>query len=83
MLLVSETDCWWNGFSQQCTYLCVNLVHIHRDLKPENILFTKGKVLKICDFGLARRVIGDDPNKMERFSAKGTPLYASPQILRS
>lgn len=59
-----------------------NIEHIHRDIKPENILFTKEKVLKLCDFGLARRIVGDDPNKIEKFSAKGTPLYACPQILR-
>ena len=27
---------------------------MHRDLKPENILIRKDKVLKLCDFGLAR-----------------------------
>ena len=39
------------------------------------------KELKICDFGLARMIIGDDPKKLEKYSAKGTPLYASPQVL--
>lgn len=27
---------------------------MHRDLKPDNILIRKDKVLKVCDFGLAR-----------------------------
>lgn len=38
-------------------------------------------MLKICDFGLARRIIGDDIDKMQKYSAKGSPMYASPQIL--
>lgn len=45
-------------------------------------MFTKEKKLKICDFGLARRILGDDPDKIEKFSAKGTPLFSAPQILR-
>lgn len=52
---------------------------IHCDLKPSNILLTdeNPKGTKICDFGQSR---GD---ALESFDPAGTPLYASPEQLRS
>lgn len=52
---------------------------IHRDLKTENILLNNG-VVKIGDFGFARFIEGDSYEPI-KFSIKGTPLYAAPQIL--
>lgn len=48
---------------------------IHRDIKPENILMNNN-VIKIADFGFAKKVNGDTNT-----SFKGTPLTMSPQIL--
>lgn len=56
--------------------------YMHRDLKLENVMLTDVGTVKIADFGLARGIIGNDLYKMERFSAKGTPLYAAPDILQ-
>jgi serine/threonine protein kinase len=55
--------------------------YMHRDLKLENILLTDNGTVKIADFGLARGIIGNDLYKMQRFSAKGTPLYTAPNVL--
>jgi len=51
----------------------------HLDLSLENLLLTKNRLLKICDFGLAR-----DCKKNERFPASndkpGKLLYMAPEI---
>uniref|UniRef100_A0A674JHA1 receptor protein-tyrosine kinase n=1 Tax=Terrapene triunguis TaxID=2587831 RepID=A0A674JHA1_9SAUR len=47
---------------------------IHRDLAARNVLVTCGKVVKICDFGLARDIMNDS-NYVIRGNV--TPLFPS------
>ncbi len=51
---------------------------IHRDLKPENVFMTTGGVLKLMDFGLAKREEADDNLTVSGFFA-GTPGYVAPE----
>jgi serine/threonine protein kinase len=51
---------------------------IHRDIKPRNILLTNNRrVLKIADFGLAKRI--HDVSLHETIC--GSPLYMAPEIM--
>src|SRR5262249_9398627 len=50
---------------------------IHRDLKPANVLVGKNGVLKITDFGLAKKV--DQKGKTVSGTIIGTPEYMAPE----
>lgn len=53
---------------------------IHRDIKPKNILLTNNRrVLKIADFGLAKRI--SDMSLHETIC--GSPLYMAPEIMNN
>uniref|UniRef100_A0A8C4R0A1 Cyclin-dependent kinase-like 1 (CDC2-related kinase) n=1 Tax=Eptatretus burgeri TaxID=7764 RepID=A0A8C4R0A1_EPTBU len=51
---------------------------IHRDLKPENILLTKHGVVKLCDFGFARTLLGPGARYTDYVA---TRWYRAPELL--
>jgi eukaryotic-like serine/threonine-protein kinase len=54
---------------------------VHRDLKPGNIMLTPEGLVKVLDFGLARRVQleQDDTTLSVQGEILGTPAYMSPE----
>lgn len=72
-----------NGCNPSQKYMLNKLEYMHRDIKPENILIDRFKNVKIADFGIARRVTGNNIFEMEKFSAKGTLYYAAPQVINN
>jgi serine/threonine-protein kinase len=51
---------------------------IHRDLKPENAFLTRSNVVKIMDFGIAKRLTASGVS-LSRGTIAGTPSYMSPE----
>jgi serine/threonine-protein kinase len=49
---------------------------VHRDIKPANIMFTKDRVVKVMDFGIAKMA---SSSKTQTNIVLGTPTYMSPE----
>ncbi|GMV79792.1 MAG: hypothetical protein AMXMBFR7_09760 [Planctomycetota bacterium] len=57
---------------------------VHRDIKPDNIMLTSGKVAKLCDLGLAKKMGQTEVKADSRAGmAVGTPHYISPEQARA
>jgi serine/threonine-protein kinase len=58
---------------------------VHLDIKPENIMITPDAKVKICDFGVARRLVSLDEDKRGESNSSrpvgGTAGYMAPELL--
>ena len=54
---------------------------VHQDLKPANIMITDEGLVKVLDFGIARRISTPSAEaSTERLSIAGTPAYMAPEV---
>lgn len=68
--------------AQGLYYLHANNI-IYADLKPSNVLMNEYNTLKLCDFGLSKKISDlvkkkDEPN--DNSPKSGTPYYMAPEL---
>jgi hypothetical protein len=60
---------------------------VHRDLKPQNLFVTHtpdgSSCVKVLDFGISKAIDEEAPNLTATDTVMGTPLYMSPEQVRS
>jgi serine/threonine protein kinase len=59
---------------------------IHRDLKPENLFLCDlagHRIIKVVDFGISKFIEAEEVRVTQTQSSFGTPLYMSPEQVRS
>ncbi len=54
---------------------------VHGDLKPENVMVTGNQVLKVLDFGLARRVLPAGTDTDQAGPVIGSVGYIAPEVM--
>ena len=74
------------AMARQCTE-ALSAAHekgiLHGDIKPANIMLTRDGQVKVCDFGLARRLAsgGSADSLTTRQGIVGTPAYMPPEVI--
>ena len=55
---------------------------IHRDIKPENLMISNDGVVKVCDLGIAKRMLSGAAPLTRTGMALGSPHYIAPEQAR-
>jgi CheY-like chemotaxis protein len=70
---------WARGIAEGLQYAHDRGI-LHRDIKPSNVMMHNNEVLKITDFGIARKM-RNQMHKLTQSLRLGTPPYMSPEQL--